>query len=437
MPATVNRYLSGSAEDWHFLSTPVTAQGIAGTWLPSGTYGNGTGYDLYVWTEPTSCWIYKLNTTSTINWNTVHPGTDFVPGRGYLYSVQATNPTKTFAGNLNNGSVNFAVTAVGTDATVIGFNLAGNPYPSSVDWKAASGWTRTPLTSSGGGYNVWIWNPAANNYGVYNSANAGDNGTNSVSRYIAPMQGYFVQAAGAGTIAMNNSVRVHNGANEWKSAEINPDKFSLVVHSQTDNSFDEVLLMFGYPTNQNVAKKLFSHVVTAPSLYTPSGDQYYSVKYLTDNIDNPTVPVMFKPGRDGKYSLQASFDASQFEFVFLEDRQTNSFQNLKNNPVYSFSALKTDDANRFILHFTPIKMTADATLPANIFANANGLNIDLTSIPDETDLFVYDVLGRVLRQQKLQGNTSTLLEFGNTRQLVVVSLKNQHGSLNRKIMIGR
>ena len=437
VPATVNRYLSGSAEDWHFLSTPVTAQGIAGTWLPSGTYGNGTGYDLYVWTEPTSCWIYKLNTTSTINWNTVHPGTDFVPGRGYLYSVQATNPTKTFAGNLNNGSVNFAVTAVGTDATVIGFNLAGNPYPSSVDWKAASGWTRTPLTSSGGGYNVWIWNPAANNYGVYNSANAGDNGTNSVSRYIAPMQGYFVQAAGAGTIAMNNSVRVHNGANEWKSAEINPDKFSLVVHSQTDNSFDEVLLMFGYPTNQNVAKKLFSHVVTAPSLYTPSGDQYYSVKYLTDNIDNPTVPVMFKPGRDGKYSLQASFDASQFEFVFLEDRQTNSFQNLKNNPVYSFSALKTDDANRFILHFTPIKMTADATLPANIFANANGLNIDLTSIPDETDLFVYDVLGRVLRQQKLQGNTSTLLEFGNIRQLVVVSLKNQHGSLNRKIVIGR
>ena len=437
VPATVNRYLSGSAEDWHFLSTPVTAQGISGTWLPSGTYGNGTGYDLYVWTEPTSCWIYKLNTTSTINWNTVHPGTDFVPGRGYLYSVQATNPTKTFAGNLNNGSVNFAVTAVGTDATVIGFNLAGNPYPSSVDWKAASGWTRTPLTSSGGGYNVWIWNPAANNYGVYNSANAGDNGTNSVSRYIAPMQGYFVQAAGAGTMAMNNSVRVHNGANEWKSAEINPDKFSLVVHSQTDNSFDEVLLMFGYPTNQNVAKKLFSHVVTAPSLYTPSGDQYYSVKYLTDNIDNPTVPVMFKPGRDGKYSLQASFDASQFEFVFLEDRQTNSFQNLKNNPVYSFSALKTDDANRFILHFTPIKMTADATLPANIFANANGLNIDLTSIPDETDLFVYDVLGRVLRQQKLQGNTSTLLEFGNIRQLVVVSLKNQHGSLNRKIVIGR
>jgi len=52
-------------------------------------------------------------------------------------------------------------------------------------------------------------------------------------------------------------------------------------------------------------------------------------------------------------------------------------------------------------------------------------------------LFVYDVLGRVLRQQKLQGNTSTLLEFGNTRQLVVVSLKNQHGSLNRKIVIGR
>ena len=251
------------------------------------------------------------------------------------------------------------------------------------------------------------------------------------------MQGYFVQAAGAGTMAMNNSVRVHNGANEWKSAEINPDKFSLVVHSQTDNSFDEVLLMLGYSSNQNVAKKLFSHLVTAPSLYSPSGDSYYSVKYLTDTIDNPTVPVMFKPGRDGKYSLKADFDASQFETVIVEDQQSKSFQNLKNSPVYSFSTLKTDDANRCILHFTPIKITSDATLPAIIFASANGLNIDLTAVAGETDLFVYDVLGRILRQQKLQGNTSTLLEFGNTRQLVVVSLKNQHGSLNQKIVIGR
>jgi len=66
---TIERYISGSAEDWHFISSPVADQEISGSWLPSGTYGNGTGYDLYFWNEPTSCWIYKLNTTST-GWKT-------------------------------------------------------------------------------------------------------------------------------------------------------------------------------------------------------------------------------------------------------------------------------------------------------------------------------------------------------------------------------
>jgi len=54
--ATVNRYITGNAEAWHFVSSPVANQNITGDWLPSGTYGNGTGYDLYVWDEGSSCW---------------------------------------------------------------------------------------------------------------------------------------------------------------------------------------------------------------------------------------------------------------------------------------------------------------------------------------------------------------------------------------------
>jgi len=67
IPATIERYISGDAEAWHFISSPVAAQGISGSWLPSGSYGNGTGYDLYVWNEHNNCWIYKLNTTADTN----------------------------------------------------------------------------------------------------------------------------------------------------------------------------------------------------------------------------------------------------------------------------------------------------------------------------------------------------------------------------------
>jgi hypothetical protein len=274
VPATVERYISGASEDWHFLSSPVSNQPIDVNWLPNGTYGNGTGYDMYLWNEPNSCWIYKLDTTSVINWETVHPGFDFNVGRGYLYSVQASNPTKEFAGNLNNGSVTYEFTIDGSaDVTLQGFNLIGNPYPSSIDWKAASGWTRTNLLTSGSGYDMWIWNPTANNYGVFNSAGVLGSGTNDITQYIAPMQGFFVRAASSENLVFTNSVRVHDEASNWKSAIV-WDKVKIRIESNAGNGYDEVLLQFGAAVNQPGAAKLFSPDKSAPSMFIPYGKDY-------------------------------------------------------------------------------------------------------------------------------------------------------------------
>jgi hypothetical protein len=429
--ATVQRYISGSAEAWHFLSSPVAAQGISSSWLPSGSYGNGTGYDLYVWDEPTNCWIYKSDVTSLINWNTVHSGADFVVSRGYLYSVQATNPTKEFAGNLNNGFVSYGLTSSSSDVNLKGFNLVGNPYPSSIDWQAASGWTRNNLINSGGGYDMWIWNPTANNYGVYNSATG--NGTNDITRYIAPMQGYFVKATSAGNLSMDNMVRVHDGAMNWKSAEINPDMLSIIVQSATDNGFDEVRLLFGYAENLSGATKLFSQVVTAPSLYLTSGSKNYSVRYLTDTTENPLVSLMFKPGRDGNYTLKCNFNFDKFKIIMLEDRQTQTIQNLRIGQTYNFKALKTDVTNRFVLHFGSDLKHTDNEIPAKIYIDGSNLIINLLSVSTETEAFVYDIMGRKLLQQKLQGETQHTLNFKTGTQIIIIQLKNKQGSICRKL----
>lgn len=106
--------------------------------------------------------------------------------------MQALNPTKAFMGNLNNGPLNYGLSIGSTDLSLKGFNTAGNPYPSSIDWQAALGWTRSDLVNSAGDYDIWIWNPTANNYGTFNSFTG--LATNGASRYIAPMQGFFVQA---------------------------------------------------------------------------------------------------------------------------------------------------------------------------------------------------------------------------------------------------
>jgi hypothetical protein len=391
---------------------------------------------LYVWDEPALCWVYRLNTTVAPTWPAVHPSANFVPGRGYLYSVQAANTTKEFTGNLNNGSVSYGLTAVGsTDVNLQGFNLVGNPYPSSIDWMETQGWTRDNLITSGGGKDIWIWNPEANNYGVYNSADATGVGTNAVTRYIPSMQGFFVRAASAGNLITTNDVRVHDATTLWKSGQIEPSRFIAVVHSETDHTFDEVRLLFGYPENKAGAAKLFSPVVTAPSLYLSEGKANFTIRYLTDTIENQHVPLMFKAGRDGYYTVNFDFDSYNFETAILEDRLTGGFTDLTLAPGYRFRASKNDNANRFIIHFGAIPVKANTELPANIYTSGGKLVIDLTLVDELTDVKVVDVLGRTILQKELNGSSIHRLDLNVRSQIVIVYAKTNKAMLSRKVFV--
>ena len=432
IPATFERYITGHDSAWHFLSSPVASQVISGNWLPSGTYGGtgGTGYDLYLWDEPKSCWKYILNT----KWDSLNTrGNYFNVARGYLYSVQTSNPTKMFAGKLNNGSVSYPLKYASTDATLKGFNLVGNPYPSSIDWQA-SGWTRTALVTSGSGNDMWIFNPSSQNYGVCNSA-SGSSGTNGVTRYIAPMQGFFVRAAGVGTLGMTNAVRTHSDANAWKGAQLNPDVLSVVVQSERDQTADEVRILFRYPANEKGAAKLFSPVTTAPSLYLTAAGAKYTVRYLTDTVAYPQVPVHFKPGADGTYSLSVNFEPGAFKIVLLEDLQKKVVQDLTTQSSYRFSSLKTDAANRFVLHFALVKGQASNELPARIYSTGTQIFVDLTRVTGDTHVSVYDVLGRKLYEEQLQGEAQYPLNYNPAgRALLLIQLQNPQGQMVRKIL---
>src|SRR4029077_10878591 len=78
-----------------------------------------------------------------------------------------------------------------------GWNLVGNPFPSTIDWNSPTGWTRTNLdgaihTTDNGGTLIQYayWNGIA--------------GTNGGSRYIASGQGFWVKASAAGPVLQAN-----------------------------------------------------------------------------------------------------------------------------------------------------------------------------------------------------------------------------------------
>jgi len=360
-----------------------------------------------------------------------HPGNDFEVSRGYLYSVEEPNPTKEFAGYLNNGTLERRITASSTDLGLKGFNLIGNPYPSSVDWQAALGWSRSNLVASGGGYDMWIWNPAESNYGVSNSHT--EISTNGVTQYIAPMQGFFVQAASTGNLGMDNNLRTFLGANDWlKSSMQNTQNISVSVTSEAGYGSDETIIGFGYSKNENGATKLFSKVPTAPSLYMVSGGDNLSVRYLTNTEENPAVPLFFKSGVNDRYTLSCSFDPSNFETVILEDRKEDSFHDMKVNSTYSFWSSNFDAANRFVLYFGPVGNDPEKIFPAKIYTDGLYLIIDLTLVRNETETLVYDTMGRLLLNRKLQGKTLHRLNLNANPQIIIISLKNPDGELTQK-----
>jgi autotransporter-associated beta strand protein len=439
--ATVERYISGPAEGWHFLSASVSNQGISGSWLPVGSYGTGniatgTGFDLYVWDEPSFSFKYKLD-TSPIGWNSVHSGPNFSAGRGYLYSVQETNPTKEFIGNLNNGPISYPITFTETFDPLLfnlkGFNLVGNPYPSSVDWQATSGWDRTKLEVNGGGSDMWVWNPTANNYGVFNSASGV--GTNSISRYLAPMQGYFVKATNNGNLAFDNSVRAHTGAGNWfKNTGINNPVIRIAVESVAGNGADEALLQFGCSESNQGTSKLFSHVSIAPSLYLSLEDKKYSVRYLTNTTENNSVPVEFKAGKEGVYKLVFNFDSKEFDFIQLEDRLLKTSTSLKPVGSYLFKSSKEDSVSRFVLHFSAAEIPTVKELNGLVYMDGSQIAVDLKGINGQTEIKLFDIAGKLILQKYLEGSGLTKLDLNLATQILLVNLTNEKGASSTKVL---
>ncbi|MCO5266737.1 MAG: T9SS type A sorting domain-containing protein, partial [Lentimicrobium sp.] len=426
VPATVQLYLTGAAEAWHLLSSPVENQAVSGDFTPSGTYGDGTGYDLYAWDEPTETWLNQKTGSNNI--------TSFVPAKGYLAAYQSVGLIKSFTGTLNEGIYLPAVSASGT-GNYKRANLLGNPYPSSIDWKSVTGLDKSALEGyENGGVSFYVWNEAASNYGVYNDASAGDAGTNGTSRYIAPMQGFFVIAAQAGEFGMDNDARAHN-AQAWLKSD-SENEFRLTVTAPLNAGSDEVLLDFGHADAQGGAEKWYSMAATAPALYVPSAEKDYSIRFLSSVSDYPAIPLAFKAGLNGEYTLSAGFHPAAYSSVMLTDQLTGKVHDLKANPVYAFTAATGDDPGRFLLSFGSLGIEGpQAEDQIQIYACAGTLYLNTTSLAPAM-VKVYNLTGQLVMEAQTAGHTLTALPAqGLSQGIYVVNVVAGDRVMSRKVAI--
>lgn len=434
--AKVQRYFDGAATEWRFISTPVNGQALDNVWKHTGSYGDGTGYDLYVWDELSSCWIYNLNTTVAPTWTSVHAGNNFIPGNGYLYATQQLNPTREFDGLLNNGNVAVTLSSLG-DATHKGFNLIGNPYPSSIDWKAPSGYNRNMLVLNGGGYDIWTWSNTANNYGVYNSADPTNNGTNNVSRYIAPMQAFYVRANTAGNFVFANTSRTHQGASDWRKAPLyiqTPQVLSIKISSPEGLGADEIRIVSGLDKQEPGAAKMFSSVATAPSVYLPYDKQKHSVFYVADFNSKTNFDLAFKAGKKSKYEFLIEFTDEQFTSVYVYDRKLNKTQAMQSGQSFVFDGDEKDEVNRFVLYFDKNKTQHDV-LDVAISPQNAGVGVDLTHAAFGVyRCAILDLSGRKLKELVIRSGENQIIPF-DKKGVYIINIYNENKQFKSKVVL--
>lgn len=402
-----------SKEEWHYVSSPVknsTAESFAGAYL--------NAYD----TEQIK-WIPFSSLNQSLN--TMQGYSAKLPAD---YSGQKIE----FSGELNTAqSAPLLIDLIdGGDA----YNLVGNPFPSSIDWDNEN-WTMTNIANA-----IYIWNAGTGSYTSY----VDGVGVNGGTRYIAAMQGFFVEAIGSNPSLQidNNDVRVPIEATFLKSE--NEIQEQLRITLANDSETDEVIIRFvqnstsGFDNDYD-ARKLFGKNSLAQIYIENSDMEKQAIQSLSSIKETDFVSIGLQIEEPGEYELNFEWLDSFTDNVTiaLEDKKENSFMVLENLDSYPFNYQGMEESNRFVLHFKDVT-AIDKIEKESIKTYFSGGIIYISNTSDKELEWVklYNMAGQLMEEVKLSNQQYERIEVRNLEKGVyVVQLTADKEQIQQKIVI--
>lgn len=350
---TMQRYLP-SAFGYKYISSPflgATVSQLADELVLSDDFPVLYSYDEG---SITSGWIDYVTPASVLN-----------PLRGYAanFGSSALPLTADITGVVNNGPLSATLYNRNNTFTK-GFNLAGNPYPSPIDWIAPAGWTKSnidnalyyfkasPTDEFGGRYSTWI-----------NGVSSDD----TVTNIIPSMQGFFIHVTdGAfpvtGTLGIDNPARVTDLTHIFAKSEKKSTAALLRIGASfADNPAlsDPTVIYFdekagtGFDSDLD-ALKLMNTDYYMPNIYSIGTDgRKLSINALPECSDAIcTVPLGLKTNIDGDvvFRLIDLADELSGREIFITDMTTGTEKDLLNNQEYRLFLKSGEYQGRFYLN---------------------------------------------------------------------------------------
>jgi hypothetical protein len=365
---------------------PITGS-FTGT---SNCSGCGVAASMFYYNESVTT---DINSSGTADFNDGYVGFPDVsntetltPGSGYAMFVRGNVLTSTawdVTGPINAGNVSpiaFPVTytSSGTLAND-GWNLVGNPFPSTIDWNAASGWTKTNVTGS-----IYITDNGTTGTTQYATWN-GATGTNNGSRYIASGQGFWVKADGGGVpvLTANENVKAPGNQPEFFRDEPLADHLRITLSKGVIR--DEAIVHFrddaliGYDDTD--ALKLPNSTFNLSTL--SSDGRKMAINSTGAMTCAAEVSMAIENIAPGSYSLQFSDveTFSDYAVITLHDKFLSTTFDVKGG-AYNFSVTSNPASygpGRFKVSFARPVVKEDFTIATSSVCEGSTASLNINS----------------------------------------------------------
>jgi hypothetical protein len=430
---TVQRYMSKEGPNntriYRYIASPVQNATAADLQTEIPVTGSFTGTSVCQGCGTTqSMFSYQESVTTDTNGNGLADMSDgyqdfpaisndelMEPGRGYSVFVRGNllaTARWDVRGPVNAGTIALPVsfTSSGT-VNNDGWSLVGNPFPSTIDWNAASGWTKSNM--SGSIYMTDNGN-AATQYASWN----GVTGTNGGTRYIALGQAFWVKATGAGTpvLTLNENVKVGGQQTTFFRENDLADLLRVTLVSGTTR--DEAVIHFrpdatdGFDAHADAVK--FQNSTFNLSSMQPDGLKL-SINSLSGIHCGTEVKLAVENSKAGNYRFdfgsQESFPA-HLSIVLEDDFTKGHFDVRSGSGTYAFAVTSNSASygpNRFKLIFK--REALDAGFIANAPDICEGAELAVQIERSQPGAEYVAMTESGLRSALLVGNGGTLNLF--------------------------
>lgn len=438
---TMQRYLP-SAFGYKYFSSPfqsATVNEFNDDMDLSATFPTFYRYDE---SKASSGWVAYTSTSGPL-----------YPMHGYAvnFGSDFTASTVDMTGIVNNGNVQRTMYNNNNDYTQ-GFNLVGNPYPSPIDWDAASGWTRTNIDNAlyffkAGGYDQYS--------GTYHTYINGISSDGTASNIIPSMQGFFIHVSDGsypvtGTLGMTNSVRVSNDQDFIKSGNVEPDSyFRMTAHFENSPDLPDALVIY-FEENASInfdsefdAIKMLNTDYNTPNFYSITPDEYHlSINALPHSEDSiMVIPLGIKTQVNENVTfkiidIKNSSDDIKF-YLYDALMKTNLSLNLENGRTMNLNAGEYN--NRFFLK----RVKGDIVLPENLnsdLLNAtqfNGLiKVETQLLPGSKGIiFIRNIAGQTVFVKEIYEGGSYEFNPQLKNGIYIVSLLSESMLKSKKLFL--